>query len=49
MERIMGRANNPVRQVLNYASENFAAFLPIIYVLTVVGKNAAGELIVKGL
>ncbi|HGY55011.1 MAG TPA: DUF2088 domain-containing protein [Caldithrix abyssi] len=49
MERIMGRADNPVRRVLNYASENFAAFLPIIYVLTVVGKNAAGELVVKGL
>lgn len=49
MERIMGRANNPVRDVLNYASEHFAAHLPVIYVLTVVGKNAAGKLIVKGL
>ena len=49
MERIMGRADNPVRRVLNYASENFASLLPIIYALTVVGKNAAGELVVKGL
>jgi len=49
MERIMGRANTPVRKVLNYASRNFAAHLPIVYVLTVVGKNEAGKLVVKGL
>jgi len=49
MERIMGRANNPVRSVLNYASDNFAAHLPIVYVLTVVGKNSDGRLVVKGL
>lgn len=49
MERIMGRALNPVRQVLNYASDNFAQDLPIVYVQTVVGKNAAGELVVKGM
>jgi len=48
MERIMGRANNPVRDFLNYASEHFAAHLPIVYVLTVVGKNAESELVVKG-
>lgn len=49
MELIMGRADNPVRQVLNYASEHFASHLPIIYVQTVVGKNDQGELVVKGL
>lgn len=49
MEKIMGRADNPVRQVLNYASENFAKHLPIIYVLTVVDKNEKGELVIKGL
>lgn len=49
MERIMGRADNPVRQVLNYASENFAKHLPIIYVLTVVDKNENGDLVIKGL
>ena len=49
MERIMGRMNNPVRQVLNYASENFARNLPIVYVLTVVGRNDKGKLIVRGL
>ncbi len=49
MERIMGRADNPVREVLNYASGHFAADLPIVYVLTVVGRNASGKLVPKGL
>lgn len=50
MERIMGRANNPVRAVFNYASRNFAAGLPIVYIQTVVGRDAAtGKLAVRGL
>src|SRR3984893_457807 len=49
MERMMGRADTPVRRVLNYASEHFSQEMPIVYVLTVVGKNAVGELVVRGL
>jgi nickel-dependent lactate racemase len=50
MERMMGRADTPVRRVLNYASEHFGPMLPqIVYVLTVVNKNAAGELVLRGL
>jgi nickel-dependent lactate racemase len=49
MERMMGRADTPVRRVLNYASDNFARNLPIVYVQTVVGKNAEGKLVVRGL
>ncbi len=49
MERIMGRANNPVRKVLNYASEKFAKHLPILYVQTVVGRNADGNLVTRGI
>src|SRR6202789_4075015 len=49
MERMMGRADTPVRRVLNYASEHFAQQLPIVYVLTVVSKNAAGALVLNGL
>jgi nickel-dependent lactate racemase len=49
MERIMGRANSPVRSVLNYGSDNFANHLPIVYVLTVVGKDTEGKLLVRGL
>jgi nickel-dependent lactate racemase len=49
MERIMGRADNPVRAVLDYAATRFAAHLPVVYVLTVVARNASGELAVRGL
>ena len=49
MERIMGRAENPVRAVLNYASDHFLRHLPIIYVLTVVARRSEGGLAVRGL
>jgi len=48
MERIMGRAESPVRAVLNYASEHFAQDLPIVYVQTVVAATAEGP-VVRGL
>ena len=49
MERIMGRASNPVRNVLDYASDHFLKDLPIVYVLTVVSRRADGGLAVRGL
>ena len=49
MERIMGRAANPVRNVLNYASDHFLQHLPIVYVQTVVGRRVDGGLAVRGL
>lgn len=49
MERMMGRADTPVRKILNYASENFAKHLPIVYILTVVDKDDKGNLVVRGL
>jgi hypothetical protein len=49
MERIMGRADNPVRSLLNYASASFAGNLPVVYVHTVIGRDAGGELVVRGL
>jgi len=49
MERIMGRAENPVRNVLNRASEEFLRNLPIVYVQTVVGRGKDGGLAVRGL
>jgi nickel-dependent lactate racemase len=49
MEKLMGRADNPVRRVLNYASEHFATGLPVIYVLTVVSPDPEGGLKVRGL
>jgi nickel-dependent lactate racemase len=50
MERIMGRADTPVRRVLSYGADRFARHLPIVYVLTVVGTDpATGQLVVRGL
>lgn len=49
LERIMGRAENPVRAVLNYASDQFLKDIPIVYVLTVVGREEDGSLAVRGL
>jgi nickel-dependent lactate racemase len=49
MERIMGRAENPVRAVLNYADGRFLSHIPIVYVLTVVAMASDGSLAVRGL
>jgi len=49
MERIMGRADNPVRKMMNYASDNYAKNLPIVYIQTVVGKDGNNNLGVKGI
>jgi len=42
MERIMGRADNPVRRLYNYAANQFLPNAPIIYVLTVTTVDEAG-------
>jgi nickel-dependent lactate racemase len=44
MERMMGRADTPVRRVLNYASEHFARELPIVYVQTVAASTEEGPI-----
>jgi nickel-dependent lactate racemase len=49
MERIMGRADNPVRRVLNYAAAHFAKHLPIVYAHTVVAMDEEGKLVTRGL
>jgi len=49
MERIMGRADNPVRRVINYADEHFAKDMPVVYVLTVVASDSTGQLRTRGL
>jgi nickel-dependent lactate racemase len=49
MERIMGRADTPVRRVLNYASDHFLRDVSIVYVLTVIGRRPDGGLAVRGL
>lgn len=49
MERIMGRAENPVRNVLNYAADHFLRDLPIVYALTVIGRTPDDRLALRGL
>jgi nickel-dependent lactate racemase len=49
MEKLMGRADNPVRKLLNYASQHFIPHLPVVYLLTVVGRDDTGRLVTRGL
>jgi nickel-dependent lactate racemase len=50
MERVMGRADNPVRALLNKAAEDFLSDLPVIYVHTVVARDEEnGQLVTRGL
>jgi nickel-dependent lactate racemase len=49
MERMMGRADTPLRRILNYAEENFCGQLPVVYVQTVVGRRDDGQLATPGL
>ena len=50
MERIMGRAKSPVRDVFEYARVHYAQNIPIVYVLTVRAKDEArGQMVTRGL
>ena len=45
----MGRADTPLRKILNYAQDTFCQHLPLVYVLTVVGSDIDGTLVTRGL
>jgi nickel-dependent lactate racemase len=49
MEKIMGIADNPVRKMLNYASEKFIPHLPVLYIHTVIGRDESFKLVIRGL
>lgn len=49
MERIMGRARTPVRDLLDWAAETYLKDLPITYLLTVRGIADNGRLVTRGL
>ena len=49
IENILGTVDNPVRAVLNEASDMAAYKLPIVYVLTVVSPDQEGSLKIRGL
>ena len=49
LERMMGRADTPLRKILNYAEQHFCSHLPIFYVLTVVAPDNEGNPVLRGL
>jgi nickel-dependent lactate racemase len=49
MERMMGRADTPLRRILNYAQNKFCGHLPLLFVLTVIGPDDSGHSVVRGL
>lgn len=48
-EKMMGHTSSPVRNVLNYMSENFTNHLPISYVLTVRGVDKDQKIVTRGI
>jgi hypothetical protein len=51
MEKLMGRGRNPLRSILNYASERYLQDeFDLWYILTVMGTNdETGEIVMRGL
>ena len=49
IEKILGTADNPVRKVLNRASDMVRGRLPLLYVLTVMEPAGDGTMIMRGL
>jgi nickel-dependent lactate racemase len=49
IERIMGKYSNPVRNLLNHAASEFMSHLPVVYVHTVIGRDDAGKVVIRGL
>ena len=49
MERMMGRADTPLRRILNYAQQQFCSHLPLLFALTVIGPRDDSSLAVRGL
>lgn len=45
----MGRADTPLRRILNQAESMFCRHLPLLYVLTVIAEDEHGQLVVRGL
>ena len=48
MESIMGRADTPVRRLFNYGADHFLKDLPIVFMQTVMAKDASGKMVMRG-
>ncbi|NIL97966.1 MAG: D-mannonate epimerase, partial [Planctomycetales bacterium] len=49
IERTLGQIDTPVRRILNRAEQLFCGNLPVVYVLTVIGRTTDNRLAVRGL
>jgi nickel-dependent lactate racemase len=49
IEQTLGRADTPLRKILNYAQDHFCKNLPLLYALTVVQQMPDGTLHTRGL
>jgi nickel-dependent lactate racemase len=49
IEQTLGRADTPLRQILNYAQDHFCEGMPIVYALTVVQQMPDGKRHTRGL
>jgi len=49
MEKVMGRASTPVRELFNRGADRFCKDLPIVYIQTVVAADTEGKPVMKGL
>jgi nickel-dependent lactate racemase len=49
IEQTLGRANTPLRQILNKAQDDFCSNLPLLYALTVIQQMPNGTLHTRGL
>ncbi len=49
MERIMGQAETPVREIFDYAENHFLKDIKVLYILTVCGSDSEGRHGIKGI
>jgi hypothetical protein len=49
IEQTLGRADTPLRKILNYAQDHFCGELPLLYALTVIQQMPDGQLHTRGL
>ncbi len=49
IEQTLGRANTPLRQILNHAQDEFCQSMPLLYALTVIQQMPDGTLHTRGL
>ena len=49
LEEIMGRADTPVRRLLDESARRFLGHLPVVYLFTVVSRDPSGRLGLRGL